>query len=107
MNFNAQTDPLGIGVQARGRAHRQAYEMQNLGHNMGPLSSSMWDGFFQAMQEQGVRGVADNSVGVARGMFGATPQTSTYDPSFQSSALQGLDQVTGVKRPAPKQKRGR
>lgn len=47
----------------------------------------MWEGLFQAMDEQGVEKVADNSVGAARGMWGGGGvSTPTFDPRFQHSA---------------------
>ena len=65
----------------------------------------MWQRWFDALRGQGVSGLADQSVGVKRGMFDAPQETpSTIDPNLPqlgrqemlarmqgpSSALQGL-----------------
>lgn len=86
--FDASTDPGGISLMNRARQNRLEYEQQNRGRNFGPLSDPRWDGFFQAMNEAGVSRIADNSVGEARGMFpGKEPLPSTYDPTYQQSAV--------------------
>lgn len=93
MTFNAADDPLGIAVQGRAQAARQKQHLDDWGHpTFGPLPDPKWDGFFQAMGEQGVTGLADDSVGVKKGMFSATPDLpDTYDPT--------RNQVTSLKGP--------
>lgn len=93
--FDARTDPAGASLKARAGARRDTYRYQNLGKNMGPLSDPAWDGFMQAMGEAGVSGLADNSVGVKKGMFspGAAYQP-TYNPLMgQSSAVDAMPSV--------------
>lgn len=88
-------DPLGSAVQGRGLQRRFQFQQQHPGSSFGPLPSAAWEGLFQAMQENGVDKVADNSVGEARGMFGQgggnhfSALPSTYNPQFQHSAAQG------------------
>lgn len=68
--------------------------MDDQGHrlgNFGPAPDPSWDGYFQAMGEQGVDNLADNSVGAKRDMWSPhQPLPSTYNPNFQTSALAGL-----------------
>jgi hypothetical protein len=85
-----QNDPLGIDVQSRGINRRWNYGIEHPEARLsgGPLPDPRWEGFFQAMSDQGVTKMADNSVGQARGMFApkaAAP--STYNPDFQGSAV--------------------
>lgn len=90
MGFNAADDPLGIAVQGRAQQARQAQHLQDWGHpTFGPLPDPKWDGFFQAMGEQGVTGLADDSVGAKEGMWSDTSRSwePTFDPSFQTSAV--------------------
>lgn len=96
MGFNPAEDPLGIAVQGRAQAARQSRHLnEDWGHpTFGPLPDPKWDGFFQAMKEQGVTGLADNSVGVKKGMFGAAPPSAdTYNPQFQTTALTPSRQI--------------
>ena len=59
---------------------------QELGKTAMPKS---WRDWFDALQAAGVDRVADESVGVRRGMFPPQqPTQSGYDPAFQSSAVQ-------------------
>lgn len=96
-------DPLGNAVQGRGMQRRFEFAQEHPGTSFGPLPDPKWEGLFQAMQEQGVDKVADNSVGEARGMWGNgtsdpyrprfSSLPSTYNPNYQQSALgplQGL-----------------
>lgn len=81
-------DPLGIDRMARGVNSRFEFQQQNPGNAFGPLHSAQWDGFFQALQDQGVKRLADNSIGQARGMFpGQEATPNTYDPRYQTSAV--------------------
>lgn len=89
MAFNAADDPLGIAVQGRAQQARQAQHLKDWGHpTFGPLPDPKWDGFFQAMGEQGVTGVADDSVGVKKGLWSDTSRSwePTFDPASQTSA---------------------
>ncbi len=54
-----------------------------------PLRNPQWDAWFQALQNQGVTGLADESVGAKRGMWAPQgPGISTLmDPSTQGSAV--------------------
>lgn len=89
--WDAQTDPLGIGLQSRAANRRFTYGVQNPGSNFGPGHSSAWDGYFQALNEAGVSNLGDNSMGVHRGMFDAKPALpSTYNPAFQTSAVDAM-----------------
>lgn len=96
---NSGDDPLGIAVQGRAQAARQTQHLQDWGHpSFGPLPDPKWDGLFQAMGEQGVTGVADNSVGAKRGMW--NPQIGGVHPSQNRmpgspQMLQGYGAPTG------------
>lgn len=80
-------DPLGIGLRSRAAQAKTRRNPTGLG-SMGPLGDPQWDAFFQALDENGVDRLADNSVGVKRGMFPqGPPRASTYDPATQSSAV--------------------
>lgn len=80
-------DPLGIALQDRAQQARQAQRMQDFEYNTGslglgsagPLPSAAWDGLFQAMAERGVRRAGQSSGTAALG--------PTYDPGFQTSAV--------------------
>lgn len=81
------SDPLGIGVQSRAAQNRFNFNVENPGTSFGPGHSAAWDGFFQAMQDQGVSNVGDSSTRMGFGpQFGALP--STFNPRFQTSAVQ-------------------
>lgn len=110
--FDARTDPLGIGL--RSRSARYHDEFENLGRqnarahgqivsfaNPGVLRDPMWDAFHQATMEAGVDNMADNSVGVKRGMWAPSPQVSTVDPTnpAQSSAVRGFASAAGMPMP--------
>jgi hypothetical protein len=116
MNFSdLSNDPLGIGLITRAQDRRRNYAMgEGFGNGGfgGPLPDPAWDGFFQALSEKGVRGLADNSVGEAKGMFPESGSTvSTYDPSFQTSAVDtmpsnqlgtsGSGRMAGLGEPGP------
>lgn len=91
--FDSATDPLGIALKSRASQSRQNYALnEGWGHPMfGPLPDPQWDGFFQSLAESGVSRLGDNSVGEAKGMFpGAKPNVATYDPSYQTSAIDSM-----------------
>lgn len=47
-----------------------------------------WDAWFQALENEGVTRLGDQSVGEAKGVFpGRAPLVSNFDPSYQSSAV--------------------
>jgi hypothetical protein len=86
--FDVNNDPLGIALQSRAADKRFRFQQDHPGSSFGPLPDSRWDGFFQAMDEAGVDGVADSSVGAKKGMWsGKAPMGSTYDPRYQTSAV--------------------
>lgn len=52
--FDPNSDPLGLGLQARARERRQSIQNlqpQNPGFMSGPLPDQNWDAFFQAVGE--------------------------------------------------------
>ena len=65
-------------------------ELSVMDFNKSSMMDPKWDAWLEALQDQGVTELADSSVGAAKGMFSATPQTSTFDPSFQTSAGAGM-----------------
>lgn len=84
--WDASSDPLGIGLQSRAAQSRFNYGVQNPGTSFGPGHSAAWDGFFQALNEAGVSHLGDSSTRMGFGpQFGSLP--STYNPSFQTSAV--------------------
>lgn len=109
MPFDPVTDPLGISLKERARQQRQLREgvgalqrgqreLQAPGMGLyGPLHSSLgtplsgpipdpqWEGFFQALNEADVDRLADESVGIKRGMFQAPLQ------GLQQTTHQGYD----------------
>jgi len=47
-----------------------------------------WDAWFQALEDQGVTKLGDQSVGEAKGMFPKrAPLPSQFNPAYQSSAV--------------------
>jgi hypothetical protein len=92
-------DPLGINLQARGMAHRAAYDQAEWERNpyakSGPLPNPMWEGFHQALQERGV----DRLVG------GASPAGShqltgqNVQPNYFSTGATFTNPRTQVTRP--------
>lgn len=57
------------------------------------LSDPSWRRWFDTLKEQGVDKLADNSVGVARGMWSAPePDKPTFDPRYQSSSFRDVTQ---------------
>ncbi len=88
-------DPLGIAVQGRGMDRRFNFAQQHPGSSFGPLPSPMWEGLFQAMQENGVSKVGEES----GGQFGALP--STYNPNFQQSAASSGGPLSGLQSAMP------
>lgn len=49
--FNAQDDPLGVGVQQRAKDKHWQQVMQGLSTPFGPLYDPKWDAYFQATEE--------------------------------------------------------
>lgn len=93
--WDQSQDPLGIALMGRAKAARDKQHLDSMSNvnSMqvgGPAPDPKWDGFFQAMNEAGVTGLADNSVGVKKGMFGAeAPLPDTYNPRYQITSLKG------------------
>mgnify|MGYP001589202491 CR=1 FL=1 len=96
--FNQGDDPLGIGLQERGRQNRERFNQagqanaaqhgQLVPFSLPSLSMSpSMEGLFQAMQERGMDKLADPSVGAARGMWGQNPAVATNAPG-QTSAIE-------------------
>lgn len=97
--FNSQDDALGNGLMSRAAAYKNDWNLQAKENarqhgqlvsfgQIGPMGDPRWDAFFQAMDEAGVSKAGDNSMGVKQGMFGgAAPLPSTFDPTFQRSAV--------------------
>jgi hypothetical protein len=94
---NPGDDPLGIALRSRAADAKQANYLQNFGHNpINIQSDPAWDGFFQALKEQGVSSLADSSVGAKKGMWSPhEPLPSTYDPRFQSTAIRSKSNQIG------------
>lgn len=90
--WDQQSDPLAIGLQSRARQKRlDYYNGAGFGHMGTVLPDPKWDGFFQAMDEAGVSNLADSSVGIKKGMWSpGAPQGGTYDPRYQSSAVDAM-----------------
>lgn len=93
--FNPADDPLGNALMQRAREHRLRWEQEQQAANpyfhlykpINTLPDDRWGGMFQAMEEAGVSGVADNSVGIKRGMWSGGGATHpTFDPRYQRSA---------------------
>lgn len=94
-------DPLGIGLRQRARDFRSSINPSGLG-DQGPLRDPMWEGLFQAMDEQNV-----SRVGQQGGQFGPLP--STIDQRLpQRGMMQQLSQSQhiGNTHPAIKALRG-
>ena len=78
-------DKLGIGLKSRAKQFRRTQttdrgRVSGMGAVGGPLQDPQWDGFFQAMAEQGVSGLRDDSAGYAKGIFDSLGQN--YEPTF-------------------------
>lgn len=97
--FDPSRDPLGLDLQRRAQRYKErdkqlagenwnsiASQNPNIGsfgplRNLsgqlnavsGPLPNPEWDGWFQALREQGVDNLADDSVGAKRGLWSAQP----------------------------------
>lgn len=91
-------DRLGVGLRSRAKQQDRAYARQF--GSAGPLKDPMWSAMFQAMQEQGVTGLADESVGQKRGMFAPTaPGAHIGLLPHQASASQGASNQINAPRP--------
>ena len=127
MGSLARADRFG-SLRARSKARQRQQDAQAFKQNIGPSSSLAinslglapeWDAYFQALDEQGVSGLADDSVGQAKGMFpltrpqprtaegpGAVQTFSPLGPNMGSNqigvpgipALDALERVTGAPR---------
>jgi len=88
-------DPLGIGLRQRARDYRSTINPSGLG-DMGPLRDPMWEGLFQAMDEQNV-----GKVGQEGGQFGPLPSTvSSYLPQYGMTQQLGQSRHIGNVHPA-------
>lgn len=87
--FSPSSDPLGIGLQARGRANRIATQTANPATQVGPLPSPEWEGMLQALHEQGVQGLAGGPSPTL--LAGNDPAT----PPLQSTAFAGTPTTFG------------
>lgn len=121
-------DVLGIGLRERARQQRQSREGTealrrsqleqqfpgvglygplhgSLGRPLsGPLPDPMWEAFLQSLSEAGVDRLADESVGIKRGMFQAPLQGlkqathQGYDWP-QRRAEEGRQRIAAMKQP--------
>lgn len=106
-------DPLGIGLKMRAQEHRRQFDetgrtnalnhgqMVGFGH-LGPLQDPMWEGLFQAMDEQGVdktaggdsngySGLPESTAGIYKPTYGTGQQSAAQPmPYTQSAAQRGL-----------------
>lgn len=110
MAFNPNDDDsLGIGLQARAadrRMLKRNTDMQTMSpgewnnRNIGgPAVDPQWDGFFQALHEQGVSGVADDSVGMDKGMWSRPPNQGDDDTrrlASMDALLKTIDAARGA-----------
>lgn len=92
-------DPLGISVQARGMDRRFNYAQQHPGSSFGPLPNPMWEGLFQALQEQGVDNVVGGNAPNSNAFVGQKQLTGKY--GARESGPQGFEPATGELNPIP------
>ncbi len=114
MAFNPlDTDPLGIGLQARAADRKRAQNAQDQAtmspgewnnRPIGPASDPQWDGFFQSLYENGVEGMADNSVGVKKGMWQGPQEGSPDQTSGHLASMEALMNTIGAARATGKLK---
>lgn len=105
--FNQNDDPLGIGLQERGRQHRERFnqmgqenaaahgQLVNFSLPSLPMSPSM-EGLFQSLHERGAENVGDTSVGTHKGMWGQSAPLTTADPNFQQTSVTGPSSHIGA-----------
>lgn len=86
------TDPLGIALKQRARDTRADLNPTGLG-SMGPLMDPMWDGFMQAMSEQGVDRLGDDSMWEARQRGGGK---LAYAHKMGLPSVAALDKAAGT-----------
>ena len=67
--FDSHSDPLGIGIKSRAKQTRRMQAVPHRRGSMNVLPDPQWEGYFQALREAGVDNLADQSVGVKKGMF--------------------------------------
>lgn len=107
--YPVNNDSLGNGLMQRAAAHRTQFNQdaqenarqhgQLVGFGqLGPLQDPMWEGLFQAMDEQGVRGVKGGDAGGYQGLpeSHAGIYQPTFNPQYQQSAHQQMGPATGL-----------
>lgn len=95
-------DPLGVGVQARGMEHRQAYDAaereKNPYRNTGPLPDPSWEGFQQALGEAGVTHIRGGNIPGSHQLVGTSTQPDYFT---QDATFQGRPNLNSQTQPMP------